>query len=75
VKDIFDIIRQISVQRNTSILLVEQNVKAGLSISSYGYIMENGRIVVKGERSVLENNRSIKEFYLHGGAGNGEIVN
>ena len=71
VKDILDIIRQISVQRNTSILLVEQNVKAGLSISSYGYIMENGRIALEGERSVLENNRSIKEFYLHGGAGSG----
>jgi len=66
VKNIFEIINRIRDEQNNSILLVEQNVKAGLSIVDYGYVMENGRIVLEGESGILEGNPSVREFYLHG---------
>jgi len=47
-----------------SVLLVEQNANAALSIAHFGYIMENGRIVMEGPSEVLRENRDIKEFYL-----------
>jgi branched-chain amino acid transport system ATP-binding protein len=68
IKDIFEIIRQICAKQSTSILLVEQNVKAGLSISDYGYIMENGKIAIEGDRKELIEKQDIKKYYLYGGA-------
>jgi branched-chain amino acid transport system ATP-binding protein len=73
VANILRIIQRIRNEQQTSMLLVEQNVKAGLSIVVYAYIMENGRIVLEGEHSVLEKDTSLKEFYLHGGARASEI--
>lgn len=64
VKEIFDIIKTINAEEKTSILLVEQNVRAALSIADYGYVLENGRIVLDGTASKLEENEDIKEFYL-----------
>jgi len=64
VKDIFKIIRQINLNERTSILLVEQNVSKALKISEYGYVMENGKIVMDGESEKLGANEDIKEFYL-----------
>jgi len=72
VKNILGIIKRIRDEQQTSILLVEQNVKAGLSIVDYGYILENGRIMLKGEAGVLEKNPSVHEFYLHGVGGGAE---
>lgn len=64
VKEIFDIVKRINVEEKTSVLLVEQNVRAALSIADYGYVLENGRIVLDGAASKLEENQDIKEFYL-----------
>jgi branched-chain amino acid transport system ATP-binding protein len=64
VKEIFGIVKQINTEEKTSILLVEQNVRAALGISDYGYVLENGRIVLDGLAVKLEQNEDIKEFYL-----------
>jgi branched-chain amino acid transport system ATP-binding protein len=64
VKEIFRIIELINEQNRTSILLVEQNAFAALSISDHAYVMENGRIVLDGPSSKLKENEDIKEFYL-----------
>lgn len=64
VKEIFEIIKKINKEERTSILLVEQNAKIALSTSDYGYIMENGRIVLDGPSQKLKENEDIKEFYL-----------
>lgn len=64
VKEIFEIIKKIRIEEKTSILLVEQNAKAALAIADYGYVMENGRIVLDGPGDKLASNEDIKEFYL-----------
>jgi branched-chain amino acid transport system ATP-binding protein len=51
-----------------TILLVEQNARAALSVANRGYIMEQGQVVVDGTADVLRDNEDVKEFYL-GGAG------
>ena len=51
----------------TTILLVEQNANLALSIADYGYIMENGRVVLDGDPEKLRSNEDVKEFYLGGG--------
>ena len=51
-------------------MLVEQNAKLALSLSSRSYIMENGRIVMEGKSSDLIENEDVKEFYLGGGKDN-----
>ena len=64
VKEIFEIVRGLNLEEKISILLVEQNANAALSIANYGYVMENGRIVMDGPVEKLEQNEDIKEFYL-----------
>lgn len=64
VEEIFEIIRRICREEKVSILLVEQNANVALKIADYGYVMENGRIVMEGPGSVLRENEDIKEFYL-----------
>ncbi len=64
VREIFGIIKDINEKEKTTILLVEQNARVALSISSYGYIMENGKVVLDGETDKLANNEDVKEFYL-----------
>jgi len=64
VREIFDIVKRINLEEKSSILLVEQNVRAALSIADYGYVLENGRIVLDGAASKLEENEDIREFYL-----------
>lgn len=64
VNEIFRIIEMINKNEGTSFLLVEQNAFQALSISSYGFVMENGRIVLDGKASELRENEDIKEFYL-----------
>jgi branched-chain amino acid transport system ATP-binding protein len=65
VKEVFAIIRDINRDLGVTILLVEQNARAALSVASHGYIMEQGKVVLDGSASEL---RDVKEFYL-GGAG------
>jgi branched-chain amino acid transport system ATP-binding protein len=67
VKEIFAIIKKINVEEKTTILLVEQNANLALSIADYGYIMENGRIVLDGDAEKLKSNEDVKRFYLGAG--------
>ncbi|MEE4353072.1 MAG: ATP-binding cassette domain-containing protein [Desulfatiglans sp.] len=64
VEEIYKIIKQINEDEGTSILLVEQNAMMALSVASYGYVMEDGRIVLDGQAEKLKYNEDIKEFYL-----------
>ena len=64
VQEIFGIIRDINREEGTTILLVEQNATMALSIAHYGYIMENGKIVLEGGVDRLLDNADVKEFYL-----------
>jgi len=64
VKEIFEVIRRINSEESTSILLVEQNARAALDVADYGYVMENGRVVLDGPAEALRENEDIKEFYL-----------
>jgi len=64
VKEIFGIVKRINTNEKTSILLVEQNAKLALEMADYGYVMENGRVVMDGLAEKLRDNEDIKEFYL-----------
>ena len=64
VEEIFDIVKRINEEEGTSILLVEQNAMIALSVASYGYIMENGRVVLDGTADKLKDNEDVQEFYL-----------
>jgi branched-chain amino acid transport system ATP-binding protein len=64
VQEIYSIIRRINSEQKVSILLVEQNVQAALGIADYGYVMENGKIVMDGPADTLKDNEDVKEFYM-----------
>lgn len=64
VQEIFHIVGEINKQEKMSVLLVEQNAHAALSLVDYGYVMENGRVVLDGSAAQLIENEDIKEFYL-----------
>lgn len=63
-QEIYGIIKRINDERKVAILLVEQNVGAALNIADYGYVMEDGRIVINGPAEMLRDNEDIKEFYM-----------
>ena len=64
VQEIYEIIKRISAEQKMAILLVEQNVRAALGIADYGYVMENGRVVLSGPAAMLRDNEDVKEFYM-----------
>jgi branched-chain amino acid transport system ATP-binding protein len=64
VKEIFDIVSQLNKDAGVSFLLAEQNATVALRISDYGYVLENGRVVLDGNASTLRENEDVKEFYL-----------
>jgi len=64
VEEIYNIINRFNSDQKTSVLLVEQNVRIALSIANYGYVMENGRVVLDGSADFLRNNEDVKEFYM-----------
>ena len=64
VKEVFDIIRKLNKELGITILLVEQNAKLALNLSSRSYIMENGKIVMEGKSEDLIENEDVKEFYF-----------
>lgn len=66
VKEVFGIIRKINRDLGVTILLVEQNARMALSVASYGYIMEQGKVVLDGTAEALASNEDVKEFYLGG---------
>jgi branched-chain amino acid transport system ATP-binding protein len=67
VKEVFGIIKRMNKELGISVLLVEQNANMALRAADYGYIMENGKIVLDGTAEELMNNEDVKEFYLGGG--------
>ena len=67
VGEVFAIIRQLNRDLGITMLLVEQNARMALRAADYGYIMENGKIVLDGTAEELSNNEDVKEFYLGGG--------
>jgi len=64
VREIFRIIRMINEEEATTIVLVEQNARMALQIAHYGYVMENGKIVMEGSADDLRENPDVREFYL-----------
>ena len=64
VSEIFRIIRRINREQQTTLLIVEQNANMALQIAHFGYVMENGKIVLESEANDLKENPDVKEFYL-----------
>jgi branched-chain amino acid transport system ATP-binding protein len=64
VAEIFEIIRDLNQKENVSFLLAEQNTNVALHNAHYGYILENGRVVMDGPSAELADNEDVKEFYL-----------
>ncbi|UCD82665.1 MAG: ABC transporter ATP-binding protein [Desulfobacterales bacterium] len=69
VREIYEIIRKINAEQKMAILLVEQNVRAALAIADYGYVLENGRVVLSGSAENLKDNEDVREFYMGLSAG------
>ena len=66
VKEVFSIVARLNAELGVTILLVEQNARLALQIATYGYIMEQGKIVLDGAPQALFANEDVKEFYLGG---------
>ena len=64
VEEIFEIVRNLNLREGVSFLLAEQNTRMALKYAGFGYILENGRVVLDGEASALSENEDVKEFYL-----------
>ncbi|UPK08334.1 ABC transporter ATP-binding protein [Bradyrhizobium sp. 170] len=64
VEEIFEIVKDLNVKEGVSFLLAEQNTNMALKYANYGYILENGRVVMDGEARALAANEDVKEFYL-----------
>jgi branched-chain amino acid transport system ATP-binding protein len=64
VTEIFEIVKELNRKERVSILLAEQNTNIALRYADYGYILENGRVVMDGEAKSLADNEDVKEFYL-----------
>jgi branched-chain amino acid transport system ATP-binding protein len=64
VNEIFDIVSRMNREEGVAVLLAEQNAAMALRFAQYGYVMENGRIVLDGDAKAISQNEDIKEFYL-----------
>jgi branched-chain amino acid transport system ATP-binding protein len=64
VSEIFAIVERLTRELGTTILIVEQNARLALELADYGYIMEQGRIVLDGPADELASNPDVQEFYL-----------
>lgn len=64
VEEIFQILIRLNKDQKVTLLLVEQNASMALNIAQYGYIMENGRVVLDGDAKTLYDNEDVREFYL-----------
>ena len=64
IRQIFEIVKQINRDSQTTIFLVEQNANQALNIADRGYVMENGRITLTGKASDLLQNSEIQKAYL-----------
>ncbi len=64
VEEIFEIVRDLNARENVSFLLAEQNTNIALRYAGFGYILENGRVVLDGAADALRGNEDVREFYL-----------
>ena len=64
VEEVFEIVKDLNTREGVTFLLAEQNTNLALRFADYGYIMENGRIVMDGPAQSLRENEDVKEFYL-----------
>jgi branched-chain amino acid transport system ATP-binding protein len=64
VEEVFEIVKDLNTKEKVTFLLAEQNTNMALRYADYGYILENGRIVMDGEAHALRENEDVKEFYL-----------
>ncbi len=64
VEEIFEIVQDLNAKERVSFLLAEQNTMVALRYANYGYILENGRVVMDGDAKGLAGNEDVKEFYL-----------
>ena len=64
VEEVFEIVKDLNAKERVSFLLAEQNTMVALRYADFGYIMENGRIVMEGAAKDLATNEDVKEFYL-----------
>jgi branched-chain amino acid transport system ATP-binding protein len=64
VEEIFEIVKQLNENEGVTFLLAEQNTNVALRYAKYGYILENGRVVMDGDADSLRENEDVKEFYL-----------
>lgn len=64
VEEIFEIVKRLNEAEGVTFLLAEQNTTMALRYANYGYILENGRVVMDGEAAALAENEDVKEFYL-----------
>ena len=64
VEEIFEIVKNLNDSQKVSFLLAEQNTMVALRFADFGYILENGRVVLEGSARALSDNEDVKEFYL-----------
>ena len=64
VEEVFEIVKDLNSRENISFLLAEQNTMVALRYADFGYILENGRVVMEGGAEDLRTNEDVKEFYL-----------
>jgi len=64
VEEIFEIVKNLNAKERVSFLLAEQNTMVALRFADFGYILENGRVVMEGSAHSLSENEDVKEFYL-----------
>ena len=64
VEEIFEIVKNLNMKEKVSFLLAEQNTMVALRFADFGYILENGRVVMEGSAHALSENEDVKEFYL-----------
>jgi branched-chain amino acid transport system ATP-binding protein len=64
VRRIFEVVRKINQESNTTVLLVEQNANLALRVAHRGYVMENGRIILKASSDALRSDEAVRKAYL-----------
>jgi branched-chain amino acid transport system ATP-binding protein len=69
VEEVFEIVRDLNTRESVTFLLAEQNTNMALRYADYGYILENGRVVMDGAAAALRENEDVREFYLGVGGG------
>jgi len=64
VEEVFTIVKELNEKEKVTFVLAEQNTSIALRYADFGYILENGRVVMEGSAAELRDNEDVKEFYL-----------